>query len=136
MKMFARSILPLALGVVLSAQAADPASTFILRDIEVQGLQNITSGTVFTYLPYRVGDAFTEADSTRVIQELYKTGFFRRVDVARRGEVLVVKVEERPTIGELTITGNDKVEKADLEKALKSAGLAKGRILNRQALEQ
>lgn len=136
MKMFARSILPLALGVALSAQAADPASTFTLRDIEVQGLQNIASGTVFTYLPYRVGDTFTEADSTRVIQELYKTGFFRRVDVARRGEVLVIKVEELPTIGELTITGNDKVEKADLEKALKSAGLAKGRVLNRQALEQ
>lgn len=136
MKMFARSILPLALGVALSAQAADPASTFTLRDIEVQGLQNIASGTVFTYLPYRVGDTFTEVDSTRVIQELYKTGFFRRVDVARRGDVLVVQVEELPTIGELTITGNDKVEKEDLEKALKSAGLAKGRVLNRQALEQ
>jgi len=136
MKMFARSILPLALGVAFSAQAAAPASTFTLRDIEVRGLQNIAPGTVFTYLPYRVGDTFAEADSTRVIQELYKTGFFRRVDVARRGDVLVVQVEELPTIGELTITGNDKVEKADLEKALKSAGLAKGRVLNRQALKQ
>ncbi|MEF3194065.1 MAG: hypothetical protein K6346_07615, partial [Halothiobacillaceae bacterium] len=64
MKTFARSILPLALGVALSAQGADPASTFTLRDIEVQGLQNIAPGTVFTYLPYRVGDTFTEVDST------------------------------------------------------------------------
>lgn len=136
MKMFARSILSLALGVALSAQAAETPATFTLKDIEVQGLQNIASGTVFTYLPYRVGDTFSEADSTRVIQELYKTGFFRRVEVARRGDVLVVQVEELPTIGELTITGNNKVEKADIEKALKSAGLAKGRVLNRQALEQ
>ncbi|HET19112.1 MAG TPA: outer membrane protein assembly factor BamA, partial [Chromatiales bacterium] len=155
MKMLARSFLPLALGVALSTQAAETApglppagdatlgnvvanapSTFILRDIEVQGLQNIASGTVFTYLPYRVGDSFAEADSTRVIQELYKTGFFRRVAVGRRGDVLVVQVEELPTIGELTISGNEKVESEDLQKALKSAGLAKGRVLNRQALEQ
>ncbi|MEW6444460.1 MAG: outer membrane protein assembly factor BamA [Pseudomonadota bacterium] len=133
MKMFVRAVLPLALGLALSAEAGD---SITLRDIEVQGLQNIASGTVFTYLPYRVGDAFSDADSTRVIQELYKTGFFRRVDVARRGDVLVVQVEELPTIGELKITGNDKVETADLEKALKSAGLAKGRVLNRQALDQ
>lgn len=136
MKMLTRTFLPLALGLALTAQAADSGSSFTLRDIEVQGLQNIASGTVFTYLPYRVGDQFAEADSTRVIQELYKTGFFRRVDVARRGDVLVVQVEELPTIGELKISGNEKVETADLEKALKSAGLAKGRVLNRQALEQ
>ncbi|MEW6765400.1 MAG: outer membrane protein assembly factor BamA [Pseudomonadota bacterium] len=136
MKMLTRTFLPLALGLALTAQAADSGSSFTLRDIEVQGLQNIASGTVFTYLPYRVGDQFAAADSTRVIQELYKTGFFRRVEVARRGDVLVVQVEELPTIGELKISGNEKVETPDLEKALKSAGLAKGRVLNRQALEQ
>ena len=136
MKILTRSLLAVALGAALSAQANDTATVTTLRDIEVQGLQNIASGTVFTYLPYRVGDQFSDADSTRVIQELYKTGFFRRVDVFRRGDVLVLNVEELPTIGELKITGNDKVETADLEKALKSAGLTKGRVLNRQALEQ
>lgn len=136
MKILTRSLLAVALGAALSAQANDTATVTTLRDIEVQGLQNIASGTVFTYLPYRVGDQFSDADSTRVIQELYKTGFFRRVDVSRRGDVLVLNVEELPTIGELKITGNDKVETADLEKALKSAGLTKGRVLNRQALEQ
>lgn len=136
MKMFFRLLLPLVLGVALVARAADPGDSFTIQDIEVQGLQNIAAGTVFTYLPYRIGDTFSAADSTRVIEELYKTGFFRRVEVGRRGDVLVITVEELPTIGELKLTGNSKVPTEDLEKALKSAGLAKGRVLNRQALEQ
>ncbi|MEW5838023.1 MAG: outer membrane protein assembly factor BamA [Pseudomonadota bacterium] len=127
----------LALGVALSlGSQVQAAASVKLSDIELQGLQNIDSGTVFTYLPYRVGDEFSEGDSTRVVRDLYKTGFFRQVEVDQRGDVLVVKLSELPTIGELKFSGNDKVEKADLEKALKSAGLVKGRILNRAVLEQ
>ncbi len=127
----------LSVGVALSLGSHVQAATSVkLSDIELQGLQNIDSGTVFTYLPYRVGDEFNEADSTRVVRDLYKTGFFKQVEVDQRGSVLVVKLDELPTIGELKFSGNDKVEKADLEKALKSAGLVKGRILNRAVLEQ
>lgn len=127
----------LSVGVALSLGShVQAAASVKLSDIELQGLQNIDSGTVFTYLPYRVGDEFTEGDSTRVVRDLYKTGFFRQVEVDQRGDVLVVKLDELPTIGELKFSGNDKVEKADLEKALKSAGLVKGRILNRAVLEQ
>ncbi len=127
----------LSVGVALSLGSHVQAAVSVkLSDIELQGLQNIDSGTVFTYLPYRVGDAFNAEDSTRVVRDLYKTGFFRQVEVDQRGNVLVVKLDELPTIGELKFSGNDKVEKADLEKALKSAGLVKGRILNRAVLEQ
>ncbi len=127
----------LSAGVALSMGAsAQVLAAVKLSDIELQGLQNIDAGTVFTYLPYRVGDEFNPADSTRVVRDLYKTGFFRQVEVDQRGDVLVVKLDELPTIGELKFSGNEKVEKADLEKALKSAGLVKGRILNRAVLEQ
>jgi outer membrane protein insertion porin family len=137
MNTFARMLLGVGIALTLSMQMQAQAATSVkLGDIELQGLQNLDSGTVFTYLPYRVGDTFTDADSTRVVRDLYKTGFFRQVEVDQRGDVLVVKLDELPTIGELKFSGNDKVEKADLEKALKSAGLVKGRILNRVVLEQ
>jgi len=127
----------LTVGVALSLGTQAQAVTAVkLSDIELQGLQNLDSGTVFTYLPYRVGDEFSDTDSTRVVRDLYKTGFFKQVEVDQRGSVLIVKLDELPTIGELKFSGNDKVEKADLEKALKSAGLVKGRILNRAVLEQ
>lgn len=135
MNTLARIILSVGISLTLSMQVQATTSVK-LSDIELQGLQNLDSGTVFTYLPYRVGDTFTDADSTRVVRDLYKTGFFRQVEVDQRGDVLVVKLDELPTIGELKFSGNDKVEKADLEKALKSAGLVKGRILNRVVLEQ
>lgn len=135
MNRFAKILL--SVGVALSLGTHAQAETAVkLSDIELQGLQNLDSGTVFTYLPYRVGDEFNEADSTRVVRDLYKTGFFKQVEVDQRGDVLIVKLDELPTIGELKFSGNDKVEKADLEKALKSAGLVKGRILNRAVLEQ
>jgi len=135
MNRFAQILLTVAVALSLGTYA-QAATAVKLSDIELQGLQNLDSGTVFTYLPYRVGDDFSEVDSTRVVRDLYKTGFFKQVEVVQRGSVLIVKLDELPTIGELKFSGNDKVEKADLEKALKSAGLVKGRILNRAVLEQ
>ena len=135
MNRFAQILLSVAVGLSLGTQTY-AASSVKLTDIQLQGLQNLDSGTVFTYLPYRVGDEFSETDSTRVVRDLYKTGFFKQVEVDKQGDVLIVKLDELPTIGELKFSGNDKVEKADLEKALKSAGLVKGRILNRAVLEQ
>lgn len=107
---------------------------FEVKDIEVEGLRRISAGTVFNYLPVEVGDYFDENDSANAINSLYETGFFHDIEFVRRGEVLVVKVVERPSIAEIIIEGNDLLDKEPLLDGLKNIGFAEGRVYNRSLL--
>lgn len=109
---------------------------FVVEDIRVEGLQRISAGTVFNYLPVNVGDNFDPSNSPAAIRALFKTGFFRDVRLEKDGNVLVVHVEERPAIAGIKITGNNDIETEELLKALKGIGLAEGKVFNRQALEK
>ncbi|MDO5057256.1 MAG: outer membrane protein assembly factor BamA [Lautropia sp.] len=109
---------------------------FTVRDIRVQGLQRTEAGTVFGYLPLRVGDELTPARASEAIKALYATGFFKDVQLAREGEVLVVRVEERPAIASVDISGSREFDAEALKKALRHAGLAEARIFDRAVLER
>ncbi|MFI4956871.1 MAG: outer membrane protein assembly factor BamA [Gammaproteobacteria bacterium] len=102
------------------------ADTFKISEIKVEGLQRLDVGTVYNDLPVRVGDVFNTDDSGLVIRDLFKSGFFSDVALARDGTVLIVTVKERPTIGRLTIDGNDAIDTKDLMEGLENAGLAEG----------
>jgi outer membrane protein insertion porin family len=124
-------------GVVTHAVAADatPAKdSFKIANIEVRGLQRISPGTVFSYLPVHVGDEFKYSETPRIIDALYRTGFFDRVDVYRQGDVLVVKVQERPAINDIKFSGNSLIKTDQLKQALKQAGIAKGQVFKREVL--
>ncbi len=112
------------------------AASFILEDIEIEGLERIQAGTVFTYLPVKVGDEFDEERSADIIRTLFKTGFFKDVALRRRGNVLIVNVSERPAIASLDIQGNKDIDSDALNEALKNVGIAKGRVFNRSVLER
>ncbi|HDP90344.1 MAG TPA: outer membrane protein assembly factor BamA [Thioalkalivibrio sp.] len=112
------------------------AESFVVRDIEVEGLERIAPGTVFTYLPLKVGDAFDERQSADVVRALFRTGFFDDVELRRRGDVLVVFVTERPAIADIRFSGNKDIPKDQLEEALKEVGITKGRVFNRSVLER
>lgn len=109
---------------------------FVIRDIRLEGLQRIEIGTVFNYLPVKVGDTFTEQLSGRAIRALYKTGFFKDVELAREDDVLVVYVTERPAIADVTFSGNSEIPDEQLKDALSQIGLAQGRILDRSLLDK
>lgn len=126
-------LLLLMLVVVLPAQAFEP---FVVRDIRVEGLRRISPGTVFNYLPVNVGDRFDELESEHAIRALYKSGYFRDIRLARDGDVLIVKVQERPAIASIKIQGNDDIETEPLLKSLKEIGLAEGNVFNRALLER
>lgn len=113
------------------------AQAFEITDIRVEGLRTISPGTVFTYIPYEVGDDFQPEDSTRVIGALYDTGFFKDVEVGRAADdALLIRLQERPTITALEVNGNKKVETEKLQEALKSIGLVQGRVLDQRALDK
>lgn len=109
---------------------------FIVADIEVEGLQRISAGTLFTYLPVNIGDRLDEAQTPQLIKELFRTGFFKDVELLRRGDVLVVRVVERPAISEINISGNKEIKEEQILDALKRVGIAKGRVFNRSLLDR
>jgi outer membrane protein insertion porin family len=117
-------------------RAAFAIEAFEVRDIRVDGLQRISVGTVFTYLPFKVGEAMNDQRSAEVVRALYKTGFFKDVALAREGDVLVVTVTERPAISDIKITGNQELETEQLLEALKQVGLAKGRDYDRSLADK
>src|SRR5881409_3762865 len=116
-----RAILMLlaAMLVGLVPQAVRAFEPFVVKDIRVEGIQRTEAGTVFSYLPVRVGDTFTDEKSVAAIKALYATGFFKDVRIEVEDGVLVVLVEERPTISTVDFSGAKSFEKDVLIKALK-----------------
>lgn len=113
------------------------SDAFTVTDIRVDGLQRISAGTVFTYLPIQRGDTVDEASAAEAIRALYKTGFFEDVRLDRQdGGILVVTVVERPAINKLTLTGNKDIKTEDLTKGLKDIGLAEGETFDRLSLDR
>ncbi len=117
----------------LSASAFEP---FQVKDIRVEGIQRTEPGTIFSYLPIKVGDTLTEEKAAEAIKSLYATGFFKDVRLEADGDVLVVAVIERPAIAEITFVGQKEFDKDKLRDALKQIGLAQGRIFDRSLLEK
>ena len=109
---------------------------FIVGDIRVEGLQRISEGTVYNYLPVNIGDRMDQRRVQEAIRALFGTGFFSDIEVRRDGGTLVVVVQERPSIESFEITGNKDIKTEDLEKSLRSVGLASGKTFDRSVLEE
>ena len=117
----------------LSAQAFEP---FQVKDIRVEGIQRTEAGTVFSYLPIKIGDTVNEDRVTAAVKALYATGFFKDVRLEGDGNVLVVMIEERPAIAQVEITGSKEFDAKQLKEGLKQVGLAESRIFDRALLER
>jgi outer membrane protein insertion porin family len=125
-------VAPSADEVVQDRSLAD----FTVTDIRLEGLQRISEGTVFNYLPVNIGDHVTPARIREAIRLLYNTGFFRDVQMRRDGSTLVVLMVERPAIESFEITGNKDIKTEDLQKSLRNVGLATGKTFDRSVLEE
>ena len=115
------------------ASAFDP---FVVKDIRVEGAQRTEAGTVFSYLPIKVGESVDDARASQAVKALYATGFFRDVRLERQGDVLVVAVQERPTISSITFVGNKEFDTDTVRKALRDIGLSEARIFDRSSLDR
>jgi len=121
---------------MLFQQVSLARGNFVIDDIRLSGLERIPDGTLLNYLPLKVGDTFDASQSTYVIQELYKTGFFKDVKLLKDGNVLVVQVLERPAISEISWSGNKDIEDEQLKEILSDIGIVKGRVFNPSALDK
>jgi outer membrane protein insertion porin family len=111
-------------------------SVFVVGDIRIEGLQRITEGTVFNYLPINIGDSLDSHRIAEAIGALYSAHLFREVELRRDGNVLIVAVLERPTIETFEVKGNKDIKTDDLEKSLKSVGLAAGKSFDQSVLDE
>ncbi|WP_292757766.1 POTRA domain-containing protein, partial [Methylophaga sp. UBA2689] len=112
-----------ALTLILLSSAAW-AEEFIIKDIRVEGLQRISAGTVFNYLPVKIGDELTENDVRGIIRSLFKSKYFNDVQVERDEGVLVITVSERPAISSIEFIGNKDLDSDELLKSLRQIGFA------------
>jgi len=121
--------------LLLSSIAVHAVDQFTIEDIRVEGLQRITPGTVFNYLPMKVGDTFDDTRSAEAVRALFKTGFFDDVRLERDGGILVFIIKERPAIASITLNGNKDIKSEDLLTSLRQIGFAEGRIFNQAQLD-
>ena len=115
--------------------AAQDGTPFVVRDMRVEGLKRISEGTVFNYLPVSIGDQLDGQRVAEAIRAVFGTGLFSSVELRRDGDVLVIAVRERPSIRNLTITGNKDIKTDDLMDSLRGVGLMRGGTFDRPVLE-
>mgnify|MGYP003874456761 CR=1 FL=1 len=127
------------IGAAVLALCAAPAlavTPFVVKDIRIEGIQRTEAGTVFTYLPVRVGETFDDDKSVAAIKALYATGIFKDIRLEEENGVLVVLVEERPAINTVDFTGTKEFEKDMLVKALKDIGVGEAKTYDKAAVDR
>ncbi|MFT0548331.1 outer membrane protein assembly factor BamA [Allopusillimonas ginsengisoli] len=133
---FVRRGLPALLAALVIPGIANAFTPFVVRDIQVQGIQRVDAGTIFSYLPVKVGEKFTETQAADAIQRLYSTGFFNDVRIDTSNDVLVVTVEERPTIASLSFNGMREFDAKAITQSLAKVGFGQGRVFDNAMLER
>ncbi|CAM3536949.1 outer membrane protein assembly factor BamA [Bordetella sputigena] len=122
--------------LMLLPALANAFEPFVVKDIRVEGIQRIDAGTVFGYLPFKVGDTFTEDTATDSVRRLYGSGFFSDVRIDTNNNVVVVVVQERATIASITFNGMREFDSKAILDSLRNVGFAEGRIFDRSMLER
>ena len=120
---------------VISLPAFADFEPFVVKDMRVEGLQRISEGTVFNYLPINIGDTIDDVRIREAIRALYTQGLFDDIEMRRDGDALIVAVKERPSIESFEIEGNKDIKTEDLMESLRGVGLAKGRTFDRSTLD-
>ena len=132
-------IVSLRLAIAAALLASLPAlaiQPFVIRDIRVEGVQRTEAGTVFTYLPVKVGDRIDDEKAAQSIKALYATGFYSDVRLESEGDVLIVFVQERPAIASIDIEGAKEFTKENLKDGLKQAGISEAKIYDKSLLDR
>ncbi|MGM0543896.1 MAG: outer membrane protein assembly factor BamA [Pseudomonadota bacterium] len=122
--------------LLLAGASGAQAQSFDVSDIRVEGLQRVSAASVFNAFPVSADDRVSESELAAAARELFETGLFEDVSLAREGDVLIVQVVERPTIAQLNISGNDQISEDDLRQGLTDAGIAEGQVLQLSTLEE
>src|SRR5688572_25782619 len=132
---FLAAVLAVCLVLAAAAAVAQAFRPFVVKDIRVEGLQRTEPGTVFSYLPVKVGETIDGEKAQAALRALYATGFFSDVRLEAENDVLVVFVQERPAVAQIDFSGMKEFEPEAVRRVLRESGLAEGRIFDRAVLD-
>jgi len=132
--MLKRIIVSVALLLITNISFA--IEPFVISDVKVIGNGRLDQGTIFNYLPLKVGDEVDDEEARLSIKALFETGFFQNVKLSKDGTTLVVEVEERPSIAAVKLVGNKDIKEDQIKEMLTSAGLTEGRIYNQRRMNE
>ncbi len=128
--------LMLTVGLLAVFQPAHAFDPFVVSDIRVDGMQRTEPGSIFARLPFKVGQRFTEELATESVRKLYETGLYSDVRIQTSGRVVVVQVQERPTIASISFTGMREFESKNMIDSFKQVGFGEGRVFDQSMLDQ
>ncbi len=126
----------LLVGLLAISQVAQAFDPFVVSDIRVDGMQRTEPGSVFARLPFKVGERFTEELATESVRKLYETGLYSDVRIQTTGRVVIVQVQERPTIASISFTGMREFESKNMIDSFKQVGFGEGRVFDQAMLDQ
>ena len=130
-----RSQLALFVSLLFLSIAAFAMEPFVIKDIKIEGLQRTEPGLVFNYLPVQVGDTMTDDKASEAIKSLFRTGFFKDIRIETDQDILLVTIQERPSIADIQFSGNKAFQTDKLKEGMKGIGLIEGQIYDKSKLE-
>ena len=122
--------------ILLLLSSTAYAESFVIKEIRVEGLQRLSAGTVFNYIPLKAGDEMTDKDAKSIIRALYKSKYFNDVGVEAEDGVLIISVSERPAISSIEFVGNKDLGSEDLSRSLREIGFSEGQVYDKAMLER
>lgn len=112
------------------------AETFQVQDVRLEGLQRVEPGLVLRNFDVDTGEVVDQADIADATRRLFRTGYFDDIRIARDGDILVLKLKERPAVSLIRLDGNKVLEDEALLDGLKQSGLREGDVFKRATLDK
>ena len=111
------------------------SSSWVIEDIRISGLQRVSAGSVFSEIPFSIGDSIGKEEIVEISKSIFATGQFDDIQIGRDGNALLINLTERPTIDEITIEGNEAIKTENLLDGLKNSGIFEGALFRRSVFE-
>ncbi|WP_424977381.1 outer membrane protein assembly factor BamA [Leisingera sp. S232] len=112
--------LAVALGYALVPMSAE-AQSYRFNSVQVEGNQRIQTSTVVAYTGIERGQSVSAGELNDAYQRILDSGVFETVEIVPRGNTLVIKVTEFPTINQISFEGNRRLKDDALDQIVESA---------------
>ena len=111
------------------------SSSWIIEDIRISGLQRVSAGSIFSEIPFSIGDSVSQEEIVQISKSIFASGQFDDIKIGRDGNALLIDLTERPTIDEILIEGNEAIKTENLLDGLKNSGIFEGALFKRSVFE-